>query len=63
MCHFPQGALGGGVATWLCEKLKFENEENEKLLVLTGMSAAMGAVFPTPVLGILMIHELGEPPR
>jgi H+/Cl- antiporter ClcA len=58
-----QGCLGGGIGTWLVEKMKFDNEENEKLLVLTGMSAAMGAVFPTPVLGILMIHELGEPPK
>jgi hypothetical protein len=27
------------------------------------MSGAMGALFPTPVLGVLMIHELGNPPR
>jgi H+/Cl- antiporter ClcA len=35
----------------------------KNLLVLTGMSGAMGALFPTPVLGVLMIHELGNPPR
>ena len=27
------------------------------------MAAAMGALFPTPVLGVLIMHELGNPPK
>lgn len=38
-------------------------EDYNKLLVLSGMSSALGALFPTPVLSALMIHELGDPPR
>jgi H+/Cl- antiporter ClcA len=37
--------------------------EDKQLLVLTGMAGAMGALFPTPVLAVLIIHELGNPPR
>ena len=37
--------------------------DDKKLLVLSGMSSALGALFPTPLLGVLMIHELGNPPR
>ena len=59
---FVQGNVGGGLTTYLAEYFKF-GAENSKLLVLTGMAAAMGGVFPTPVLGVLMIHELGSPPR
>jgi H+/Cl- antiporter ClcA len=50
------------MTTFVAEKMSM-SEDNSKLLVLTGMSAAMGGVFPTPVLGVLMIHELGNPPR
>ena len=31
-------------------------------MVLAGMSGALGALFPTPLLGVLMIYELGSPP-
>lgn len=56
------GNVGGGLATLISEKLEFE-EEHSKLTVLTGMAAAMGGIFPSPVLGVLMIHELGNPPK
>lgn len=56
------GNVGGGLATLIAEKLEFE-EEHSKLTVLTGMAAAMGGIFPSPVLGVLMIHELGNPPK
>ena len=37
--------------------------DDKHLCVLSGMSAAMGCLFPTPVTGVLMIHELGNPPK
>lgn len=58
------GNLGGGLATWLSEKFTDYGMEadDKKLLVLAGMSGALGALFPTPVCGVLMIYELGNPP-
>jgi len=57
------GNLGGGLANILAERMQLENKEDQKLCVLSGMSGAMGALFPTPVLGVLIIHELGNPPK
>jgi H+/Cl- antiporter ClcA len=62
MC-VSQGNLGGGLASIMADYMKFDNIEETQLTVLTGMSAAFGALFPTPLLGVLMIHELGNPPR
>lgn len=56
--------LGGGIATYLIENyVHFEDEDYAKLLVLAGMASALGALFPTPFLAVLMLHELGEPPK
>lgn len=60
---FAQGNLGGGLATWVSEWLQFEDEDYRKVFVLSGMAAALGSLFPTPMLGALMIHELGNPPK
>lgn len=51
------------MATIICDYFHFDDHETKDLIVLTGMSGAMGALFPTPLLGVLMIHELGNPPR
>lgn len=45
------------------ERMELKDKDDQKLCVLSGMAAAMGALFPTPVLGVLMIHELGNPPK
>jgi H+/Cl- antiporter ClcA len=45
------------------ERMQLEDKEDQKLCVLSGMAAAMGALFPTPVLGVLIMHELGNPPK
>ncbi len=58
-----QGNVGGGLATWVTEQIEFEDDDYRKLFVLSGMASAMGALFPTPMLGALMIHELGNPPK
>jgi hypothetical protein len=57
--------LGGGMATYLAEHYLEErmDSDDKKLVVLSGMSGALGALFPTPLLAVLMIHELGNPPR
>ena len=52
------------MATYVAEHyVTFEDEEYKKLLVLGGMSAALGALFPTPILGVLMLFELGKMPK
>lgn len=56
------GNLGGGIATFISDYLKVE-EDDRKLVVLSGMTAAMGALFPSPMLGVLMMYELGNPPK
>ena len=58
-----QGNVGGGLATVVCDYMKFEDKENRDLVILSGFSASFGGLFPTPVLGVLMIHELGQPPK
>ena len=60
------GNLGGGIATFLTQIIPAEHlqsTDDKNLLVLSGMSAAMGALFPSPMLGVMMIHELGNPPK
>ena len=58
------GNLGGGLATFVSERATtLLDGDDKKLMVLSGMSGALGALFPTPLLGVLMIYELGNPPR
>ena len=61
-----QGNVGGGLATYMTEVLDpgwFDDDDYKSLLVLGGMTAPLGALFQAPMLGALMIHELGEPPK
>jgi H+/Cl- antiporter ClcA len=57
------GNLGGGIAYYISHIVDFEDEDYDKIYVLAGMASALGALFPTPMLGALMMHELGEPPK
>lgn len=57
------GNMGGGMGDWLTRRINFHGEDNNKLMVLSGMSAALGSLFPSPVLSAMMIHELGNPPK
>jgi H+/Cl- antiporter ClcA len=54
--------VGGGLATWITEQLDFE-ESDRKLIVLSGMAAAVGSLFPSPILTVMMMFELGTPAR
>lgn len=66
-CLGPEQALGnigGGLATWLVENhIEFPDETDRQMVVLCAMCAAFGALFPTPVLAVLLIYELGQPPK
>eukprot|EP01038_Epipyxis_sp_PR26KG_P009499 gene9499-12796_t len=55
-------AAGGGVGSFIAEHLDMEQDYKD-LVVLGGMSAALGALFPNPLLSAMFFHELGNPPR
>jgi len=63
----PEAALsnvGGGLASFITDNwVHFEDDNDRKLVVLTGMASALGALFPTPLLAALMIIELGIMPK
>jgi H+/Cl- antiporter ClcA len=56
--------IGGGLATCIHEYvIEIEDLEYRELMTLSGMAAALGALFPSPLLGVLLIIELGSPPK
>lgn len=56
--------LGGGVGTFFSQSIiHFEDDGYQKLMVLSGMAASLGALFPTPILGVLLLLELGNMPK
>lgn len=57
------GNMGGGIAYFITQYVKFADEDYAKIFVLAGMAAPLGALFPSPMLGALMMHEMGEPPK
>lgn len=54
--------MGGGIATFIREYVEFDDDD-KKLVVLAGMAAAIGSLFPSPILTVLLFFELGKPPR
>lgn len=57
------GNLGGGLATYISEHVVIEDPDYKKLLVLSGIGSAISCIFPSPVLGALMMQELGDTPK
>lgn len=55
--------MGGGLGTFIKERVFDLDEDDEKLVVLAGMVAAVGALFPSPILTVLLFFELGKPPK
>jgi H+/Cl- antiporter ClcA len=51
------GNLGGGLGTWVSERVGIVEENDRKLLVLSTMTAALGSLFPTPFQAVLMVIE------
>eukprot|EP01035_Chromulina_nebulosa_P017930 gene17930-23552_t len=57
-------SIGGGLATYVTDNyVTFADEQYSKLVVLGGMASALGALFPTPLLGVLMLIELSNLPK
>ena len=60
-CLGPEACLGnfgGGLGTYMSERLGIEEENDRKLVVLGGMAGALGALFPSPFLAVLLLSEL-----
>jgi H+/Cl- antiporter ClcA len=52
------GALGSGLASLVARLGGNNNRRLEAVCVLSGMAGALGALFPSPILGLLLVHEL-----
>jgi H+/Cl- antiporter ClcA len=55
--EYPLSSLGGAAATWLAERFRWP-AGRAKSLTLIGMSAALGSIFSSPYLAVLLIIEL-----
>lgn len=55
--------MGGGLATFISHYIDLGDDDYDKVFVLAGMAAPLGALFPSPILGTLMMHEMGDPPK
>lgn len=53
------GCFGGGMGMRWSQRRHFGKAQTEQN-VLEGMSAAMGALFPSPILGVMLMSELGQ---
>ena len=51
------GTFGGALGTWIAERRKLPPKEHHSA-TLNGMAGAMGALFPCPILSVMLIHEL-----
>ena len=59
----PEAALGwagGAAGSYLAERVT-SLRQCKHAVALDGMAAALGALFPTPVLGVVILLELGDP--
>eukprot|EP00697_Spironema_sp_BW2_P001427 gnl/Spiro4/118_TR65_c0_g1_i1.p1 gnl/Spiro4/118_TR65_c0_g1~~gnl/Spiro4/118_TR65_c0_g1_i1.p1 ORF type:complete len:552 (-),score=112.87 gnl/Spiro4/118_TR65_c0_g1_i1:171-1796(-) len=54
------GCLGGSIGAWWSWYRDLPRKQRAQNTLL-GLSAAMGALFPSPLLGTLMMHELANP--
>jgi H+/Cl- antiporter ClcA len=51
------GAMGSGLASFIANLLKVDRR-TEAAWVFSGMAGSLGALFPSPVLGVILAHEL-----
>ena len=61
------GTIGGGLAIYLVDNygaaLNIVNEDDVKLSKMIGFTSALGGLFPTPILGNVLVAELVRPPK
>ena len=55
--------FGGGLMCFLDQYIILEDPEYRKLFILGGFAAVFGALFPTPILAVIIVFELCEPPK
>jgi H+/Cl- antiporter ClcA len=64
--EMAMGSLGGALGTFIAHQRNLGKDETF-VSTLTGMAAAMGPLLPTPLLSVLLLHELsvmaGRPPK
>ena len=51
------GNIGGAIGTFLGQKKNF-SDRRRAIAAFAGMAGAMGALFPSPILSVLLLHEL-----
>lgn len=51
------GAMGSGLASFVAQHLKV-NRRTEAAWVFSGMAGSLGGLFPSPILGVTLVHEL-----
>ena len=56
----PEAAMGnmGGALGTLLGEVRDQSDRRKAISAFAGMAGAMGALFPSPVLSVLLIHEL-----
>jgi len=51
------GAIASGLASFVAEKLNV-NRRTEAAWVFSSMAGSLGGLFPSPILGVTLVHEL-----
>lgn len=56
----PEAAMGnmGGALGTLLGNVRDQSDRRKAISAFAGMAGAMGALFPSPVLAVLLLHEL-----
>ena len=56
--EMAMGSAGGGLGTFIAHLRKLPHGAETYSSTLTGMAAAMGPLLPSPILSVLLLHEL-----
>ena len=56
--EMAMGSLGGGLGTYIAHLRNLPEGPETYSSTLTGMAAAMGPLLPSPILSVLLLHEL-----
>ena len=56
------GSMGGGAGTWLARRRNF-NESLSKATTLSGLAGALGGLFSSPLMAVVLVLEIAAPDR